>query len=186
VCGQRHAQSNLHLGKTRYPLYRRLDGPQSWSGRLQKISRPLGFGPWAMSPKWVTIPTTLSRPFSMLANAKDHKVNEFRYQTPLLETYIIVAYYFANCMELCKIAKQEALSSGNKLNSGVLIKTFICGRGPLKTGWKSLIDKNMCMSRLSVRVIFTVHQLWTFNYYIHKFHPIIQLLCIQFLYTWKL
>ena len=30
---------------TRYPLYRRLGGPQSWSGRLLKISFPEGFDP---------------------------------------------------------------------------------------------------------------------------------------------
>jgi len=31
------------LGKTRYQLYRRLGGPQSWSGREQKISPAPGF-----------------------------------------------------------------------------------------------------------------------------------------------
>jgi hypothetical protein len=29
----------------RYPLYRRLGGPQGWSGRVRKISPPLGFDP---------------------------------------------------------------------------------------------------------------------------------------------
>ena len=32
-------------GKTRYPLYRRLGGPQGWSGQVQKISPPPGFDP---------------------------------------------------------------------------------------------------------------------------------------------
>jgi len=32
----------LALGKTRYPLYRRLGGPQGWSGQVQKISPPPG------------------------------------------------------------------------------------------------------------------------------------------------
>jgi hypothetical protein len=31
---------SLHLGKTRYPLYRRLGGPQSRSGQVRKISPP--------------------------------------------------------------------------------------------------------------------------------------------------
>ena len=32
-------------GKTRYPLYRRLGGPQGRSGRVRKISPPPGFNP---------------------------------------------------------------------------------------------------------------------------------------------
>jgi hypothetical protein len=32
-------------GRTRYPLYRRLDGPQSRSGQVRKISPPPGFDP---------------------------------------------------------------------------------------------------------------------------------------------
>jgi len=43
--GQRHAPAVLPLEKTRYPLYRRLDGPQGRSGRLRKISPPSGFDP---------------------------------------------------------------------------------------------------------------------------------------------
>jgi hypothetical protein len=31
------------LGKTRYPLYRRLGRPQGWSGRVRQISPPPGF-----------------------------------------------------------------------------------------------------------------------------------------------
>jgi hypothetical protein len=35
----------LPLGKTRYPLYRRLGGPQDRSGQVRKISPPPGFDP---------------------------------------------------------------------------------------------------------------------------------------------
>jgi hypothetical protein len=45
VCGQRHAPAASRPGKTRYPLFRRLDGPQGRSGRVQKISPPLRFDP---------------------------------------------------------------------------------------------------------------------------------------------
>jgi hypothetical protein len=41
--GQRHAPAALPPGKARYPLYRRLGGPQSWSGRVHTISPPPGF-----------------------------------------------------------------------------------------------------------------------------------------------
>jgi hypothetical protein len=48
--GQRHVPSALPLGKTWYPLYRRLDGPQGRSGQVQKISPPLGFHPRIVQP----------------------------------------------------------------------------------------------------------------------------------------
>ena len=40
--GQRHAPVALPPGKTRYPLYRRLGGPQGRSGQVQRISLPTG------------------------------------------------------------------------------------------------------------------------------------------------
>jgi hypothetical protein len=40
----------LPLGKTRYPLYRRLGGPQGRSGQVQKISPPPGFDPRTVQP----------------------------------------------------------------------------------------------------------------------------------------
>jgi hypothetical protein len=45
VGGQLHAPAALPPGMTRYPLYRRLGGPQGRSGRLRKISPPPGFDP---------------------------------------------------------------------------------------------------------------------------------------------
>jgi hypothetical protein len=46
VSGQRHAPANLRPGKeTRYPLYRRLGGPQGQSGRVRKILPPTGIDP---------------------------------------------------------------------------------------------------------------------------------------------
>jgi len=50
VGGQRHALAALPLGKTQYPLYWRLGGPQGQSGRVQKISPPLGFDPRTVQP----------------------------------------------------------------------------------------------------------------------------------------
>ena len=40
--GQRHAPAALSPRKTRYPLYRRLGGPQVRSGWVRKISPPTG------------------------------------------------------------------------------------------------------------------------------------------------
>ena len=50
VGGQHHAPAVLPLGKTRYPLYKRLGRPQGRSGRLRKISPPPGFDPRAVQP----------------------------------------------------------------------------------------------------------------------------------------
>jgi len=38
VGGQGHPPAALHPRITQYPLYRRLGGPQGWSGQVQKIS----------------------------------------------------------------------------------------------------------------------------------------------------
>jgi hypothetical protein len=50
VGGQRHAPATLTPGMTRYPLYRRLGGPQGRSGRVLKISPPPGFDPRTVQP----------------------------------------------------------------------------------------------------------------------------------------
>ena len=42
VGGQRHTPATLSLGKTWYPLYRRLGGPQGQSGQVRKIVPPTG------------------------------------------------------------------------------------------------------------------------------------------------
>ena len=41
---------SLPLGKTWYPMYRRLGGPQGRSGQVRKISPPPGFDPWTVQP----------------------------------------------------------------------------------------------------------------------------------------
>ena len=49
--GQRHAPAALPPGKTRYPLYRRLGGPQGWSGRgAENLAPPPGFDPRSVQP----------------------------------------------------------------------------------------------------------------------------------------
>jgi hypothetical protein len=63
VGGQHHAPAVLPPGKTRYPLYRRLGGPQGRSGRVRKISPSPGFDPRTVQPvtsrytDWATRPT---------------------------------------------------------------------------------------------------------------------------------
>jgi len=48
---------------TRYPLYRRVCGPQGQSGRVRKILTPPGFDPRTVQPVASRcVPTELSRP----------------------------------------------------------------------------------------------------------------------------
>jgi len=49
-CGQRHAPAALPPEKTRYPLCRRLGGPQGRSGQVRKISPLPGFDPRTVQP----------------------------------------------------------------------------------------------------------------------------------------
>ena len=48
--GQGHGPVALPPGKTRYPLYRGLGGPQGRSERVQKISPLPGFDPRTVQP----------------------------------------------------------------------------------------------------------------------------------------
>jgi len=50
VGAQRHAPAALPPGKTQYPLYWRLRGPQGGSGRVRKISPPPGFDHRTVQP----------------------------------------------------------------------------------------------------------------------------------------
>jgi hypothetical protein len=50
VGGQRYAPAALPPRNNQYPLYRGLVGPQSWSGRVWKISPPPEFDPRTVQP----------------------------------------------------------------------------------------------------------------------------------------
>jgi hypothetical protein len=50
VVGKRHAPGALPTGKTQYPLYWWLGGPQGWSGWVWKISPPMGLDPRTVQP----------------------------------------------------------------------------------------------------------------------------------------
>ena len=50
VGGQQHAPATLPAGKTRYPLYRRMGGPQGRSGTVRKTSPPPGLDVRTVQP----------------------------------------------------------------------------------------------------------------------------------------
>ena len=62
-----HPGRSLPPGKTRYPLYKRLGGPQGRSGKVQKISPPPEFDPRTVYPvasrstDWASRPTKIGK-----------------------------------------------------------------------------------------------------------------------------
>ena len=61
----------LSPGKTRYPLYRRLGGPQDRSGHLRKISPPPGFGLQTVQPVAIRYTEYATRPTKMIERWKE-------------------------------------------------------------------------------------------------------------------
>ena len=77
--GQRHAPASLIPGKTRFPLYMRLGGPQDRSGWVRKIS-----------------PTTESRTPDL--PTRSESLYRLRYPGPLVYIYIYVVHLLIiNC-----------------------------------------------------------------------------------------
>ena len=73
VGGKRHAPAALLPGETQYPLYTRLGGPQSWSGRMWKISPLPAFDPRTVQPldsRYTDLPTSTTRNFYFPHNAQ--------------------------------------------------------------------------------------------------------------------
>jgi hypothetical protein len=80
---------SLPPGKTRYPLYRRLDGPQGRYGQVRKISFPLGFDPRTVQPvasrytDYATQPTTLHIDIDIFVNCNWGDTQWQQYSTHL-------------------------------------------------------------------------------------------------------
>jgi len=72
-------------GKTWYPLYRRLGGPQGQSGQVRKISSPPGFDPWTVQPiagcytDYATWPTVIFRAYVIMSDCKSFTVSLDQY-----------------------------------------------------------------------------------------------------------
>ena len=72
VGGQRHTPAALPPGKTRFPLYRRLCGPQGRSGHERKVSPPPVFDPRTVQPVASRYTSYATRP--TLALLGDHHI----------------------------------------------------------------------------------------------------------------
>ena len=66
---------SLPPGKSRYPLYRRLGGPQDRSGQVRKISPPPGFDPRTVQPVVSRYTDYATRPIKYQSNYRLIKWN---------------------------------------------------------------------------------------------------------------
>ena len=71
-------------GKTRYPLYRRLCGPQGRSGQMRKISSPPGFDPRTVQPVASRYTDYATRPTTYLGKLTEFIIDGTRSLTPRL------------------------------------------------------------------------------------------------------
>jgi len=87
---------SLPPGKTRYPLYRRLGGPQGRSGQMRKISPPPGF-----DPRTEAIKGTYSAHFNFGTNAlKMTGLNETWFRNTGTQFLTVVKIFVNSCRNL--------------------------------------------------------------------------------------
>jgi len=72
---------SLPSGKTRYPSYRRLGGPQGRSGQVRKISPPPGFDPRTVQPVASRYTDYGTRPTYVIGRCKKHGRRQCRAST---------------------------------------------------------------------------------------------------------
>jgi hypothetical protein len=58
-------------GQTRYPLYRRLGGPQGWSGQVQQIWPSPGFDPRTVQPVASRYTAYTTRPLGLIKSGRN-------------------------------------------------------------------------------------------------------------------
>jgi len=88
VGDQCHAPTFLPQGKSQYPLYRRMGGPQGRSGRVQKILPEPGFAPRTIQPVASSytdfdIPGKQPYPIVSTSSSFTQKVSENHKKPPL-------------------------------------------------------------------------------------------------------
>ena len=127
---------SLRPGKTRYPLYRRLGGPQGRSGQVRKISLPPGFDPRTVQPvasrytDYATQPTPSGYTTRILIKytqtAKLHKEKHLMVQR-LLVHYVIVnialmhgyGTYYCNTFRLTCVAIIRVYAQGSCIDTNI-------------------------------------------------------------------
>ena len=124
VGGQHHAPAALPPVKSRYPLHRKLDGPQGRSGRIRKSRLPPGFDPRNVQP----VPshcTYCANPAPLLWVYRSWK--ETLYITAV--THIIFYMSFTCCEEM--IMQNTSLPSVSLLYCRTNTELFCLNTGSL-------------------------------------------------------
>ena len=94
---------SLPPGKTRYPLYRRLGGPQGRSGHVRKISPPPGFDHRTVQPVAASRYTDYAtRPTDVPGVEGNLSQTALRYRSKLL---LVVSYFMFNSHRKGSFAK---------------------------------------------------------------------------------
>jgi len=88
---------SLPPGKTRYSLYRRLDGPQGRYGQVRKIFFPPGFDPRTVQP--------VANRYTNYATL----VNKYLYDFLLVEVYLVKVNTTGRCLRTgCRFAASKS------------------------------------------------------------------------------
>jgi hypothetical protein len=127
VGGQLHAPAALPPGMTRYPLYRRLGGPQGRSGRVLKISPPPAFDTRTVQPV-----------ASAASNGQKLPAGNSRYVGALLlETVVLVC----SCVKLAErhcVSCQCVIAMSRAINViACLINKYTKYRGLKTAAWNT-------------------------------------------------
>ena len=126
--------ATLPSGNTRYPLYRRLYGPQGLSGGLRNISLPTGIRSMDhLARSVVTIPTEISRPTEdlnlllkrLLFNSVENYVTSRRCHF-LQKFQLNIFLRYLRDIKLCFIVFKIAILKCKKSQNYVSSSQFSC------------------------------------------------------------
>jgi hypothetical protein len=125
--GKGHAPAALAPRKSRYPLYKRMSGPQGRSGRLRKTSPHQRSISGPSSPYGVAIPTELSYP--TMGSVTKTKLPTFRQKIPklyLLQGRILLICFLSKYLNLhIRVSIQLRVFWGSLSYADVQVKNII-------------------------------------------------------------
>ena len=138
VRGQPHAPAPQPPGKTWHPLYRRLGGPQGWSGCTENPV-PTGIRSWTIQPivssytNWATRPTLLVVHSAYLQHSKCVHLYMWPIVTAASILLLFSLYHMLEVVSLlltsCNLPQyfpSSSISSYFNINSTTLLNFAIC------------------------------------------------------------
>ena len=111
---------SLPPGKTRYPLYKRVGGPQGRSGQVRKISPPPGFDPRTVQPVVSRYTVYVTRPTILILSPSKSTGRSSDILTKILHTfkiYIACASTISSSLTFLDLTIPVSLNESNKLQS---------------------------------------------------------------------